>query len=198
MIYLASASPRRRELLAQIGVVFAVLAQQVDETVLPGESPEDYVRRIAETKVDAALHDGRCELPIPVLGADTTVIDGGVILGKPRSLQEGLEMLGRLSGRTHQVLTAVTVTHRHVWRTRIVRTAVSFRSISDEEIRAYWASGEPQDKAGAYGIQGRGALFVESIAGSYSNVVGLPLFETAQLLAEAGISSTGLLAGSAV
>lgn len=198
MIYLASASPRRRELLTQIGVTFAVLAQQVDESVRPGETSEDYVRRIAEAKADAALHDPRRELPIPVLAADTTVVEGGSILGKPQSLQEGLDMLGRLSGRTHQVLTAVTVTQRNVWRTRIVSTAVSFRSISDEEIRAYWASGEPRDKAGAYGIQGRGALFVESIAGSYSNVVGLPLFETSQLLAEAGISSTGLLAGSAV
>jgi septum formation protein len=198
MLYLASASPRRRELLAQIGVVFTVLAQQVDEDVHSGESPEGYVRRIAEAKAEAALRDQRRELPLPILSADTTVVEGGAILGKPQSSQQCSEMLERLSGRTHQVLTAVTMAQYGSLSTRVVRTAVSFRIISAAEIDAYWASGEPRDKAGAYGIQGRAALFVESIAGSYSNVVGLPLFETAQLLAEAGISSTQLLAGSAV
>jgi septum formation protein len=197
MIYLASASPRRRELLTQIGVDFAVLAQHVDESTHQGETPEHYVQRIAEAKAEAALRDERCKLPIPVLSADTTVVEGNTILGKPQSLQQARAMLERLSGGTHQVLTAVTVAQHSGRRTLVVKTAVSFRAIADAEIRAYWMSGEPQDKAGAYGIQGRAALFVESIAGSYSNVVGLPLFETAQLLAEFGISSTRLLAGPA-
>lgn len=196
MLYLASASPRRRELLAQIGVRFAVLAQQVDESVHAAESPEDYVRRIAEAKASAALTDVRRELAIPVLSADTTVVEGNTILVKPQSLHEALAMLRRLSGRTHQVLTAVTLAQAGNRKTRIVKTAVSFREISDEEISAYWASGEPQDKAGAYAIQGRAALFVHNIDGSYSNVVGLPLFETAELLTEFGVSSTHLLAGS--
>lgn len=198
MIYLASASPRRRELLSQIGIVFAVLAQQVDESVRPGEAPEQYVQRIAEAKADAALQDSRRKLPIPVLSADTSVVQDGVILGKPESLQVAIAMLTHLSGRRHEVLTAVTVAHEGGRLTKLVATEVTFRAITEQEIRAYWASGEPQDKAGAYGIQGRGALFVASITGSYSNVVGLPLFETAQLLAELGFSSTGLLAGSAV
>lgn len=198
MIYLASASPRRRELLAQIGVSFAVLAQQVDESVRDSESPENYVRRIAEAKAKAALRDSRRALAIPVLSADTTVVQGDAILGKPQSLPEAQAMLGRLSGQSHQVLTAITVAQHDRTCTRVVSTSVTFRAISDAEIGAYWESGEPQDKAGAYGIQGRAALFVESITGSYSNVVGLPLFETAQLLAEFGISSQSLLAGSAV
>ncbi len=185
-LYLASASPRRRELLAQIGVPCQRLVCAVDEQQLAGESAEAYVLRVTADKVQAGLAqvaDGAV-----VLAADTAVVLGEQILGKPVDRQQGLEMLRALSGREHRVLTAVAVAQSGRCLSLHVETRVWFRDLSETEIEAYWASGEPQDKAGAYGIQGLGAIFVERIDGSYSAVVGLPLMETAQLLAQFGVA----------
>jgi len=184
-IVLASASPRRRELLGQIGVAFEMLAVEADETPRPGEAPEAYVRRVAAEK--SALGLTASPFNLPVLGADTEVILDGEVFGKPRDLAHALEMLGRLSGREHQVYSAVSLRHgdRHCEALNISR--VAFRAITEMEIEAYWATGEPQGKAGAYAIQGLGAVFVERLEGSYSGVMGLPLFETAGLLQGAGI-----------
>lgn len=179
VLLLASASPRRRELLAQIGVHFVLREHAVDEQPRVDEQAEPYVIRMAQEKAAdvAGSHPGDF-----VLGADTAVICAGEILGKPRDEQDALAMLGRLSGRTHQVLSAVSLCRDQEQQTRVSRSDVRFRRISDAEMRAYWRSGEPADKAGAYAIQGLGAVFVESLQGSYSGVMGLPLFETAQLL----------------
>jgi septum formation protein len=186
-VYLASASPRRSELLRQIGVPFTVRAAAIDERLLPGETPEAYVVRLAAAKAEtvwAAVADSR-----PVLGADTAVVLGGAILGKPSDHAEAAAMLERLSGRTHRVLTAVAVRHAGGLETRLSSTEVRFRATTAEERRAYCATGEPFDKAGGYGIQGYAAVFVEELKGSYSGVVGLPLFETAALLARCGVRS---------
>jgi len=184
--YLASASPRRRQLLEQLGLGFEVTAADVDETPSPREAPADYVLRIACLKAETAAQ--RLESPrLPVLAADTEVVLGGAILGKPRSEEEGLRMLAGLSGRAHQVLSAVALWKGGALDTALCSTVVRFRPIPPAEAAAYWASGEPRDKAGGYGIQGLGAVFVERLEGSYSNVVGLPLFETAALLRKAGV-----------
>lgn len=185
IILLASASPRRRELLDQIGVAHRVLAADVDETPLPGETPEHYVLRVAEAKSWQAWKTAEDELP--VLAADTAVVLDGEILGKPRDREHALAMLRRLSGRSHRVLSGVSLRAQQHGRA-LSETVVYFRALSDREIQAYWDTGEPRDKAGAYAIQGRAALFVERIEGSFSGVVGLPLFETAELLHSAGIS----------
>lgn len=186
MLFLASTSPRRRELLQQIGLTFDILKVDVDESVQAGESPADYVRRLALAKAAAGWRqvqgDGL------VLAADTTVVIDGEIIGKPESLEHAQSIWRRLSGRQHQVLTAVAVASRDKSQAEVVTTQVRFRELSADEMLAYWRTGEPHDKAGAYGIQGRGALFVAAIDGSYSNVVGLPLTETAQLLAQFGYS----------
>lgn len=187
-VYLASASPRRRELLAQVGLVPEVLVQDIDEKPLPAELPETYVTRLAREKAQAALRDPRCRLLLPVIAADTTVVCAGRVLGKPASLDEAREMLQLLSGHTHQVMTAVAVAAAGHCELALVSTEVRFRAIDDEEIDRYWATGEPRDKAGGYGIQGLGAMFVSRIDGSYSGVMGLPLFETLQLLKRFGIS----------
>lgn len=187
-VYLASASPRRRELLAQVGLVPDILVQDIDETRRPAEAPEVYVTRLAREKAEAALRDPRCRLQLPVIAADTTVVCAGRVLGKPATLDEAREMLQLLSGNTHQVLTAVAVASRKACDVALVTTNVSFRAIDTEEIDRYWATGEPRDKAGAYGIQGLGAMFVSRIEGSYSAVMGLPLFETLQLLRRFGVS----------
>ena len=186
LLYLASKSPRRRDLLAQIGVTPAVIALELDEAPRPGEAPEDYARRVARDKARAgrALLPTGCE--VPVLGADTLVTIDGRILGKPRDAAEAVAMLRLLSGRTHRVLSAVALIGREE-RLALSTSEVSFRVIDDREARAYWASGEPADKAGSYAIQGLGALFVRELRGSYSGVMGLPLFETAELLAAEGI-----------
>jgi len=194
-LYLASASPRRRELLLQIGLVPQVLPQHIDESVQPGEDPAHYVLRLAQAKARSGWHDVLRQLPLPVLAADTSVVCDGHILGKPATLGEARAMLQRLSGRSHQVLTGIAAVQDERCRADVVSTEVTFRQLSTTEIDAYWRSGEPRDKAGAYGIQGRGALFVAGIEGSYSNVVGLPLFETALLLQNFGIDSTALLQG---
>jgi septum formation protein len=184
-LYLASASPRRRELLAQIGVPFEVAVAGIDETALPDERPDDLVVRLAVEKARAVS----AQLPSDavVLGSDTVVVIDGDILGKPLDRDDGMRMLERLSAREHHVLTAVAVCVGDVSNTCVVRTRVVFRSISAAEQEAYWMTGEPWDKAGGYGIQGLGAVFVSSLHGSYTAVVGLPLCETAQLLADVGI-----------
>lgn len=187
-LYLASASPRRRELLAQVGLVPEILVQDIDETQRAGEAPEAYVTRLAREKAQAALRDARRRLPLPVIAADTTVVCAGEVLGKPATFDEARRMLRLLSGRTHQVLTAVAVMQQDECEAALVVTQVRFRVLDDSEIEAYWATGEPRDKAGAYGIQGLGAMFISRIDGSYSGVMGLPLFETLQLLRRFGVS----------
>lgn len=183
-VYLASQSPRRRELLAQIGVGHRVIGVDVDETQLPDEEPDRYVDRLARAKAAAGWRAAQAEglPPLPVLGADTVVVFNGAVLGKPRSADEGRAMLRRLSGECHEVLTGVSLCGERGQIGAVSATQVWFRPLSDAEIDAYWDSGEPRDKAGAYGIQGLAARFVERIEGSYSGVVGLPLCETDALL----------------
>lgn len=183
---LASASPRRRELLAQLGYRFRVLPVAIEEVPGPREPGAEYVCRMAREKARAARV--RLEAAaLPVLGADTEVVIGARILGKPGSLAEATAMLAALSGRVHRVLSAVAVNDGHRERVVLSSTRVRFRRLEPAEMQAYWGSGEPRDKAGAYAIQGYGAEFVERIEGSYSGVVGLPLCETAALLAEFGV-----------
>jgi septum formation protein len=193
MIYLASRSPRRRELLTQIGVRFHLLlfrerpgeAADVDESPLEGEAPDTYVQRLALAKADAAWRRMvQRNLPrAPVLSADTTVTLEGRILGKPAARAEAEAMLASLSGATHEVLTAVALKDGDWLESSLSRSAVTFKRLSQDEVRQYVASGECDDKAGAYGIQGRAARFVVELRGSYSGVMGLPLYETAELLA---------------
>lgn len=183
-LILASASPRRRELLDQIGVCYQVKAVDIDESPLLNETPEAYVRRIATEK--ALCVSRQNDSGLPVLAADTAVIVDDEILGKPGHRDDALAMLRKLSGRTHQVYSAVALHGRQHWQALSV-TDVTFRDIALEDMLAYWDSGEPSDKAGAYAIQGLGAIFVQSICGSFSGVVGLPLFETAALLRAEGI-----------
>jgi septum formation protein len=186
-IYLASESPRRRELLLQIGVSFRLVGARVDEAVLPGESPSAYVARLAAAKADAGWQSCGDVQSAPVLAADTAVILDGRILGKPADRRDAEDMLGKLSGRTHEVLTAIALRTAAGRSSRISRSEVTFRAIAADEARAYWDTGEPRDKAGAYAIQGRAAVFVADLRGSFSGVMGLPLFETAELLSGAGI-----------
>ena len=186
-IYLASNSPRRRELLDRIGVTHRVLRVEVDEVPQAGEAPTDLVRRLALAKARA----GRAELPPddgkPVLGADTVVVCAGRILGKPRDRADALAMLASLSGSRHEVLSAVALVDVRREQVAVSRSQVSFRALTADEADAYWATGEPADKAGAYAIQGLAAVFVDELVGSYSGVMGLPLFETARLLNDFGI-----------
>lgn len=196
-IYLASKSPRRRELLRQIGVEFELLMLReepgrhgaVSEEPIPGEAPDVYVARIAREKAQsawAAVHWRK--LPArPVLAADTTVTVDNQILGKPADAEDAMRMLRSLSGRTHQVLTAVAVIANDQLNESLQRSEVSFADLSDETLRAYCATSEPYDKAGSYGVQGHAAQFIERITGSYSGIMGLPLFETSRLLKQAGI-----------
>lgn len=181
-IYLASNSPRRRELLDQIGVTYRVLRVDVDESPRAGEDAAALVQRLALEKARA----GHASLPQgdgrPVLGADTLVVCGGRILGKPHERPAGLAMLAALSGRQHEVFTAVALVDQRGGQVLLNRSQVNFRDIAPVEAAAYWASGEPVDKAGGYAIQGLGAVFVTCLVGSYSGVMGLPLYETAQLL----------------
>jgi septum formation protein len=189
-LLLASGSPRRRELLTQIGVPFTTLSADIDETPLADETPAAYVLRLARGKADAGLLQLANDPAYPtacVLGADTAVVLDGRILGKPADEAEALAMLAALSNREHEVLTAVAVVHEERCETRTVTSCVRFREIPEDEARRYWASGEPCDKAGGYGIQGLGAVFVENLSGSYSAVVGLPLCETAEILQRFGI-----------
>jgi septum formation protein len=191
-VYLASRSPRRRELLKQIGIAFELLLLRedlrrdvdVDETPSPGEFPVDYVIRVARAKAEAGwirIASRRLQL-YPVLAADTAVVLDGGIIGKPADARGAQQLLQRLSGQTHQVMTAVAVAREARIETALSISAVEFRELADGEIQRYVASGEPLDKAGAYAIQGRAAVFVRAISGSYSGIMGLPLFETAELL----------------
>ena len=186
-IYLASQSPRRAELLRQLGVRFQVVKVQVDETVRSGEDPGVCARRLAAAKAEAALRTLGSAVDQPILAADTLVTVDGTILGKPADRAEGLAMLARLSGRGHKVLSAIALRHGSTIHTALSVSEVSFCAIAAEEASQYWQTGEPADKAGGYAIQGRGALFIERLEGSYSGVMGLPLFETAALLRDAGI-----------
>lgn len=196
-IYLASRSPRRRELLKQIGVAFEIVMLRedtrrgvdVDESPLPGEKPDAYVLRIASAKAELAAHYlGRRALPPrPVLAADTTVICNDRIIGKPTDREDAVRMLQELAGREHQVASAIAVCAGDRVERAISMSRVWFRSLTEEEIRRYVATGEPVDKAGAYAVQGRAAAFVQRIEGSYSGVMGLPLAETAEILTRVGL-----------
>lgn len=186
-IYLASASPRRQELLTQIGVRFELLQVTVPEIPAAGEMPQDFVKRVALEKARAGKQLLSTNDDHPVLGADTAVVVENKILGKPTDKTEALDMLTSLSGRTHRVLSAVAiVANREMVQVNINR--VTFRSLTIKEMEAYWQSGECHDKAGAYAIQGRAAMFIQNLQGSYSGVMGLPLYETADLLQQFGIN----------
>lgn len=193
-LVLASASPRRRELLQQIGVRCSVRPVDIPEILRAGELPQGFVERLAREKACAGL--AVAAEGAVVLGADTVVVCEGMILGKPASRADALAMLQQLSDSEHQVMTAVAVTNRERILTQVVTTDVRFKTLSLAQCEQYWLSGEPCDKAGAYGIQGLGAVFVASIHGSYSAVVGLPLMETAELLNEFGIPVWQLSADS--
>lgn len=199
-IYLASRSARRRDILKQMGVSFEMLLLRegpgreadFDETPHAGENPGEYARRIARLKAEAgwARLEQRRLLRYPVLAADTTVAVGDDILGKPSDREDAVAMLKQISGTTHYVHTAVAVKYNDRFEEALSTTEVRVREVEDDEIRRYVASGEPFDKAGAYGIQGRASIFIEHISGSYSGVVGLPIFDTARLLASFGLRTT--------
>jgi len=199
-LILASASPRRSALLQQIGVPHRIVPSRIEERRIEGESFEQCVRRLAQQKAlqvqaELQVQAGRAAAPsahvLPVLGADTAVIIDGIMLGKPRDRAQALEMLLRLSGREHEVLSAVALAQPAAragsCESKLSRSSVRLRVLERAECEAYWDRGEPRDKAGGYAIQGFGAVFVESLHGSYSGVMGLPLFETAALLAAAGV-----------
>ncbi len=180
-LYLASSSPRRKTLLQQLGVDFQTLPIDVDESIEAGEPPAIYVERMALKKAKA----GKKKLSLDacvVLAADTIVVIEGKILGKPSDKAHAMAMLESLSGRSHEVMTSIALVGDDETCVRTNKTRVTFRPVSPIECEAYWLTGEPKDKAGAYGIQGKGAVFIEAISGSYSGVVGLPLMETAELL----------------
>ena len=187
-IYLASGSPRRRELLQQIGVSFRVIGADLDETALQGEPALAYVSRLARAKAAVGWERSRDSGDAPVLAADTAVVLDGRILGKPSGMNDAIAMLLDLSGRTHEVLTAVALRSSSGIEGKVSRSTVTFRSIDPREARAYWETREPSDKAGAYAIQGYAAIFIADLKGSYSGVMGLPLFETAALLEAAGVT----------
>lgn len=186
-VYLASASPRRRALLAQIGLDCEVLPADVDESVVPGEAPEDYVRRLALAKARAARARAARDAA-PVVAADTAVVVAGAVLGKPADEADCARMLRLLSGATHRVLTAVAVVSSRGESLALSASEVDFRAIAPAEMAAYWRTGEPADKAGGYAVQGLGAVFIRALRGSFSGVMGLPLFETAGLLAAHGVA----------
>jgi septum formation protein len=181
-IYLASASPRRGELLRQIGVAHEVRPVDVDESPRTGEAPASYALRLAQEKARVLWEQVPDAERLPVLAADTTVALGEEILGKPADRAEAIMMLERLSGREHQVHTAIALLHAGGADSRVSTSSVTFRLLSPAEIEWYWQTGEPADKAGAYAVQGKAAIFIRHLAGSYSGVMGLPLFETWELL----------------
>ena len=185
VLILASQSPRRKELLSQLGYQFETISADIDESIIGNESPSDYVLRLAieKAKVVSKNQSANCI----ILGSDTSVIFEKHILGKPENIEECCQQLLMLSNKTHQVLTAIAAVKNNQIFSAIISTDVSFKALSVEEIQRYWHTGEPQDKAGSYGIQGIGGQFVKQINGSYSAVVGLPLYETAKLLVELGL-----------
>ena len=196
-IYLASRSPRRRELLTQMGIAFDTVIfrdgsradNETDETPYPGEAPLDYVERVARAKAEhgSRIIDWRKLPRQPLLSADTTLEFNGEIIGKPFDAADAVAILQRLSGQTHRVLTGVAVNHQGRTEYVLSRSEVRFRPLDEDEIRHYVNSGEPMDKAGAYGIQGRAGMFVEHLAGSYTGVMGLPVCETGELLKRLGL-----------
>lgn len=192
-IYLASASPRRSALLRQIFVPHQILIPNIDESRLPAETPGDYVVRLARAKAQRIWERLKPDERKPVLAADTTVALGEEIFGKPQDRAGGVAMLQRLAGRSHQVYTAVAVCHADGLQHALSVSEVSFRKLSEAECQAYWNSGEPQDKAGGYAVQGLAAAFITRLSGSYSGVMGLPLAETSQLLAQVGWSLNAAL-----
>lgn len=188
-ILLASASPRRRELLDQIDIAYKVMPVDIDESPLFNELPKTLVMRLANAKAEKAWQ--LSDYSKPVLGSDTLGELDGELLTKPKNAQHAFTMLSAMSGQWHDIYSAVAVTYQGQTKGVLSHSRVKFRSISDEEIDAYWQSGEPQDKAGAYAIQGLGAIFVEKLEGSFSGVMGLPLAETSELLKQYGIDSLG-------
>ena len=188
-LYLASGSPRRKELLAQTSVIFERIAAPIDETPLAGENPRDYVIRMAVKKAESGWqHLQQMGLALkPVLASDTSVVLGDAILGKPVDAADAAAMLRRLSGTVHEVLTSLALRDEAGVETVLNVSRVTFASLTEQQIAAYVASGEPMDKAGAYGIQGVGGLFVAHLEGSYTGVMGLPLYDTATLLARHGL-----------
>ena len=188
-IILASKSPRRQELMRLLGLEFTVMTEDVDERMDASLAPEDEVARVSACKAAAVLPQTSVE--DVVICADTIVVLDGQIMGKPKDETEAFSMLRRLSGRTHRVLTALTVCHHGECRTELEQTEVTFRKLSDREIRSYIATGDPMDKAGAYGVQGGAAVFVSKLNGDYFNVMGLPLCRLTQRLRDCGISILG-------
>jgi septum formation protein len=178
---LASVSPRRQELLSSVGLKFKIIPAHINEEYLQGESPSEHVRRLSQNK---AMAIARKNPNAWVLGADTIVVIDGLILGKPKNKKQAREMIERLSGREHQVFTGFTIAHDtdKVYKTKVIRSIVRFKKISSEEIKWYINSDEPYDKAGGYALQGKGASFIKSIRGSYTNVIGLPLCEVLEEL----------------
>lgn len=195
--FLASRSPRRRELLTQLGLRFGLLDVDVPEVRVPGEPADDYVSRVAREKAGAGFLLAAAVPGAVVLGADTEVVLGEEVFGKPRDPADAAAMLRRLSGRTHRVISAVWVVGAGREDHALVATEVDFAPLAEAEITAYVTCGEPYGKAGAYAIQGRGAAFVTALRGSYSGVVGLPLHETARLLYSFGVTPRDLVADSA-
>jgi len=192
-LYLASASPRRKDLLDQLGLACTVLPQDIDESRLPSELPADYVMRLARQKAEAALQSVDTIVGACCLGSDTTVVCDNEIFEKPVDARDARRMLGALSGKTHQVLTAVALASTSGTKVLLSTSDVTFRSLTSAEIDAYWRTGEPADKAGAYGVQGLAAMFVTHISGSYSGIMGLPVAETIALLNGAGITTLDIL-----
>jgi septum formation protein len=189
MLHLASRSPRRSELLALLGLEFGVLALEVPEQRAPGEPPEDYVRRVAREKAGAGLLKVVASPGALVLGADTEVVLDDEVFGKPRDADAAAAMLRRLSGRTHRVLSAVSLVSREREAQAVSVSEVRFAELDDARIDAYVASGEPQGKAGGYAVQGRAQAFIAHLSGSHSGVMGLPLYETARLLRQFGVAA---------
>lgn len=186
-LYLASSSPRRQEILQQMGITFSVVPQNIEEQYLPDESPQNYVLRLAVEKSKDGLK-GQIKQNIPVLGADTIVVLDGKVLEKPDNREHGIEMLLSLSGHTHQVMTAVALGNDNKIESAISVSEVLFSSLSRKICENYWQTGEPADKAGSYAVQGQGALFIKNINGSYTGVMGLPIYETGLLLNQFGIN----------
>lgn len=187
-IYLGSNSPRRLQLLQQLGLSVEVLSANIDETVLPQETATDYVLRMAQTKHQHIRQNFPSKREYPLLTADTCIAWQNTILGKPHSAAHAIAMLQQLSGQTHQVLTAIALSYQQQYEQHLQISEVTFKSLSEHEIAAYVATGEPLDKAGAYAIQGMAAIFIQHLSGSYSGVMGLPLFETNALLQKVGIT----------
>lgn len=191
-ITLASSSPRRRELLDQVGITYEVVPVDIDESLLPGETDEMFVKRLASEKARAGY---RLRPLRPSLGSDTIVVLDHHILGKPGNREQAIDMLSMLSGRWHQVMTAVALVEGEQQWLRLNVSEVEFAELTRQQIEAYWETGEPADKAGAYGIQGKAAQFIRQIRGSYSSIMGLPLYETAECLRLAGIDMLSKVKG---